>query len=65
MERRVRQLLGRNTRTAGLFEARVADRRDGFPGLTWTKRESWRQRVRLSADCYPPCRNLRDRKPEE
>jgi transposase len=65
VERRVGQLLGRNTRAAGLFEARVADRGDGYVVLTWTKREAWRQWSRLSEGCYLLRSNVTDWTPEE
>jgi len=65
MERRVGQLLGRNTRAAGLFEARVVDQGNGYVALTWTKRDDWRQWSRLSEGCYLLRSNVTDWSPEE
>ncbi|MFN9459266.1 MAG: hypothetical protein ACK6D7_18085, partial [Acidobacteriota bacterium] len=65
MERRVGQLLGRNTRAAGLFEARVVDQGNGYVALTWTKRDDWRQWSRLSEGCSLLRSNVTDWSPEE
>lgn len=65
VERRVGQLLGRNTRAAGLFEARVVDRGDGFVDFTWLKKDAWRQWSRLSEGCYLLRSNVVDWTPEE
>ncbi len=64
VERRVGQQLGRNTRAAGLFEAGVADRGDGYVALTWTKRDAWRQWSRLSEGCSLLRSNVTDWKRE-
>jgi transposase len=64
-ERRVGQLLGRNTRAAGLFEAHVVEQGNGYVALTWTKRDDWRQWSRLSEGCYLLRSNVTDWSPEE
>lgn len=65
VERRVGQLLGRNTRAAGLFEVRVAQRADGFVDFTWVRREAWRQWAQNSEGCYLLRSNVTDWTPEE
>jgi transposase len=65
VERRVGQLLGRNTRAAGLFEVRVAQKADGFVEFTWVRREAWRQWANNSEGCYLLRSNVTDWTPEE
>lgn len=65
VERRVGQLLGRNTRAAGLFEVRVAQKADGFVDFTWVRREAWRQWANNSEGCYLLRSNVTDWTPEE
>jgi len=61
--------LGKNSRAAGLFDVKVAEmeRLDikGFPRVTWTKRESWRQWTELSDGCYLLRTNLAGWSPED
>jgi len=52
VERRVGRLLGRNTRAARLFEARVEADAAGGAQLTWSTVESWREWARQSEGCY-------------
>lgn len=65
VERRVGQLLGRNTRAAGLFAVRVAQRADGFVDFTWARREEWRRWAQNSEGCYLLRSNVTDWTPEE
>jgi transposase len=65
VERHVGQLLGRNTRAAGLFEVCVAQKADGFVDLKWVRREAWRQWAQNSEGCYLLRSNVTDWTPEE
>ena len=65
VERRVGRLLGRNTRAAGLFEARIEQRPDGYVDFTWLKRDEWRDWARLSEGCYLLRSNVTDWSPED
>jgi transposase len=65
MERRVGRLLGRNSRTAGLFDVRVEKGSMGGARVVWEKREAWRDWSRLSEGCYMLRSNIQDWSPEE
>ena len=65
VERRIGKLPGRNTRAAGLFEARAAPRADGFIDFTWNKKEAWRTWAESSEGCYLLHSNVTDWTPEE
>lgn len=65
VERRVGQLLGRNTRAAGLFEVHATQRADGFVDFTWDRREACRQWAQKSEGCYLLRSNVTDWTPEE
>jgi transposase len=65
VERKLGRLLGRNTRAAGLFEATVRDRGDGYVDVTWRKKDEQRQWSRLSEGCYLLRSNVTDWTPEE
>jgi transposase len=65
MERRVGKLLGRNSRTAGLFDIRVEKGLTGGAKVAWEKREAWRDWSRLSEGCYMLRSNIADWSPEE
>ena len=63
VERQIGRLLGKNSRSAGLFEIHVNEvERDGRSGLqvTWAKRDPWRQWSTLSEGCYLLRTNLTD-----
>lgn len=65
MERRVGKLLGRNSRSAGLFDVRVEKDLTGGAKVVWEKREAWREWSRLSEGCYMLRSNIADWSPEE
>jgi len=65
IERRVGKLLGKNSRSAGLFDVEVSERQNGGAQITWTKKEKWRQWSELSEGCYMLRSNIRDWSPEE
>lgn len=60
IERRVGKLMGRNSRSAGLFDVEVKERPDGGATITWTKKEQWREWAQLSEGCYMLRSNIRD-----
>jgi transposase len=57
---RVGQLLGRNTRSAGLFKTEVTADARGDAVLKWEKVESWRSWSQLSEGCYLLRSNVSD-----
>jgi hypothetical protein len=59
------QLMGRNSRAAGLFEVSVESSDRGGAPLTWTKKEAWREWARLSEGCYMLRSNIQDWSGEE
>jgi transposase len=65
IERRVGKLMGRNSRTAGLFEVHVEKGSKGGAKITWIKKEGWREWSRLSEGCYMLRSNIRDWSAEE
>lgn len=65
IERRVGKLLGRNSRSAGLFDVKVEKGANGGAKVTWTKRDDWRAWSRLSEGCYMLRSNIRDWSPQE
>lgn len=69
VERQIGRMLGRNSRTAGLFEITVREiERDGVKGhleVTWRKKDAWREWARLSEGCYVLRTNLTDWKAED
>jgi transposase len=58
--KRLGQLLGRNSRAAGLFETDVTTDPDGRARLVWRKVEAWRQWAELSEGCYLLRSNVAD-----
>jgi transposase len=50
--KRVGRLLGKNSRSAGLFETDVIEENDGRARLEWKKVEAWRDWATLSEGCY-------------
>ncbi len=62
---RLGRLLGRNTRAAALFDARVETDAAGGAQLRWSKNEAWREWARLSEGCYVLRSNVTDWTPEE
>jgi transposase len=65
IERRVGKLLGKNSRSAGLFDIQVEKGSSGGATVTWTKRDDWRDWSRLSEGCYMLRSNIQDWTPEE
>jgi transposase len=65
IERRIGKLLGKNSRSAGLFDIQVEKDADGGARVTWKKKEEWREWSKLSEDCYILRTNIRDWSPEE
>lgn len=65
IERRVGQLLGRNTRAAGLFQVSVEAGAGGRVRFAWAKNEQWRAWARQSEGCYLRRSNVMDWSPEE
>ena len=65
IERRVGQLLGRNTRAAGLFKVSVEAGEGGRVRFAWAKNEEWREWARRSEGCYLLRSNVMDWSPEE
>jgi len=49
---RVGALLGRNSRSSGLFKVDIQTEADGRAGLDWEKNETWRDWATLSEGCY-------------
>ena len=69
VERQIGRILGKNTRAAGLFDVKVTEVAhgdiQGFPKVTWTKHEDWRQWAQLSEGCYLLRTNLMDWNPQD
>jgi transposase len=65
IERRIGKLLGKNSRSAGLFDIQVEKDADGGARVTWKKKEEWREWSKLSEGCYILRTNIRDWSPEE
>lgn len=69
VERQIGRILGRNSRSAGLFDVKVTEvlrgGTKGFLEVTWTKHKSWRQWAELSEGCYLLRTNLTGWSPEE
>ena len=65
IERRVGKLLGKNSRSAGLFDIQVEKGSSGRATVRWTKRDDWRDWSRLSEGCYMLRSNIQDWTPEE
>ena len=65
IERRVGELLGRNSRAAGFFDVKVEKGLNGGTKVTWSKRDDWRNWSRLSEGCYMLRSNISDWPPEE
>jgi transposase len=65
MERRIGKLLGKNSRSAGLFDIQVERGADGGARVRWRKKEEWRDWSQLSEGCYMLRTNIRDWPPEE
>ena len=69
VERQIGRILGKNTRAAGLFDVKVTEVAhgdiQGFPKVTWTKHEDWRQWAQLSEGCYLLRTNLTDWSPQD
>jgi transposase len=65
IERRVGKLLGRNSRSAGLFDVKVEKGSNGGAMVSWTKRNDWRDWSRLSEGCYMLRSNIQDWSPED
>jgi transposase len=58
--KRLGQLLGRNSRSAGGFETDVVANPDGSARLVWHKVETWRKWAELSEGCYLLRSNVSD-----
>ena len=58
--KRLGKLLGRNSRSAGLFETDVIVGGDGRAKLVWSKTQAWRNWADLSEGCYLLRSNLND-----
>jgi len=66
IERCVGQLLGANTRAAGLFDVRVTERPDKKGAqVSWTRHDGWLDWATLSKGCYLLRRNIDDLPPTE
>jgi transposase len=65
IERRVGKLLGKNSRSAGLFDVEVSESPSAGAQITWTKKDKWREWFQLSEGCYMLRSNIRDWSPEE
>ena len=65
IERRVGRLLGANSRSAGLYEVKVREGKDGKTELVWRKVEAWRKWAELSEGCYLLRSNITDWKAGE
>jgi hypothetical protein len=51
IERRIGELLGGNSRSAGLFNIQVGKDVDGIASVIWSKKEDWRKWSQLSEGC--------------
>ena len=58
--KRVGRLLGKNSRSAGLFDTDVVQTEDGRAKLVWKKVEKWRQWAELTEGCYLLRTNVTD-----
>lgn len=61
--RRVGNLLGKNSRAAGLFQVAI-EQDQGQAKVVWSKREAWRTWANLSEGCYLLRSNITDWTPE-
>ena len=50
--KRVGKLMGRNSRSAGLFETDIVEDSDGRAKLVWKKIDAWRDWAAISEGCY-------------
>lgn len=57
---RVGRLLGRNSRSAGLFQVDIQTAEDGRARLAWRKDPAWRDWAALSEGCYLLRTNIHD-----
>ena len=62
---RLGRLLGRNSRSAGLFRTEVQTARDGSAWLDWSRVQAWRDWAKLSEGCYLLRSNVTDWSAEE
>lgn len=62
---RVGKLMGRNSRSAGLFQVDVVTRPDQGAEVRWSRRDDWRDWARLSEGCYMLRTNVTDWTEEE
>jgi transposase len=58
--KRVGKLMGRNSRSAGLFETDIVEDRDGRTKLVWKKIDAWRDWAAISEGCYLLRTNVND-----
>lgn len=58
--RRVGQLMGQNSRAAGLYDVEIKTLSDGKASIAWTKKEQWRKWAELSEGCYMLRSNISD-----
>lgn len=58
--RRVGQLMGQNSRSAGLYDVDIKSLPDGHASIIWTKKEQWRKWAELSEGCYMLRSNISD-----
>lgn len=58
--KRVGGLLGRNSRSSGLFNVQVGEGEGGRATIKWIKHETWRSWSRLSEGCYLLRTNVAD-----
>jgi hypothetical protein len=63
--KRVGRLLGKNSRSAGLFDTDVVEDEDGCARLIWKKVDAWREWSNLSEGCYLLRSNVSDWSAEE
>ena len=58
--KRVGKLMGRNSRSAGLFETDIVEDSDGRAKLVWKKIDAWRDWAAISEGCYLLRTNVND-----
>jgi len=58
--KRVGKLMGRNSRSAGLFETDIVEGSDGRAKLVWKKIDAWRDWAAISEGCYLLRTNVND-----
>jgi transposase len=58
--KRVGKLMGRNSRSAGLFETDIVEGCDGRAKLVWKKIDAWRDWAAISEGCYLLRTNVND-----